>query len=149
MVDPGPSGRPPPTSRTGRPRDARGGRCCGQAVEEPGPGRRGRRARGNWEHCPFVTGFLLAAGALLAYWFGGLILQAGSVLILIVVSLFIAFGLNPVGRWLVNHGIRRSWAVLVVALGVVAALALFVVAIAPVVADQISALTDNAPGWFD
>ncbi|MCW2849887.1 MAG: hypothetical protein JWR90_3861, partial [Marmoricola sp.] len=39
--------------------------------------------------------------------------------------------------------------VLIVALGVVAALALFVVAIAPVVADQIKALTDNAPGWFD
>lgn len=98
---------------------------------------------------PFVTGFLLGAGALLAYWFGHLILQASSVLILIVVSLFIAFGLNPVVRWLVNNGVRRSWAVIVVALGVVAAIGLFVVAIAPVVADQISALTANAPGWFD
>ena len=106
------------------------------------------RPRGTWGRPPFVSGFLLAAGALLAYWFGGLILQAGSVIILIVVSLFIAFGLNPVVRWLVNHGIRRSYAVLIVALAFIAALALFVLAIAPVVADQISALTDNAPAWF-
>ena len=38
---------------------------------------------------------------------------------------------------------------LLVALGFVAALALFVLAIAPVVADQVSTLTKNAPGYFD
>jgi len=108
-----------------------------------------RRPRGTWGRSPFLTGFLLGGGALLAYWFGGLILQAGSVIILIVVSLFIAFGLNPVVRWLINRSIRRSYSVLIVALGFVAALALFVLAIAPVVADQVAALTDNAPGWFD
>jgi predicted PurR-regulated permease PerM len=108
-----------------------------------------RRPRGPWGRSPFTTGFMLAAGALLAYWFGGLILRASSVLILIVVALFIAFGLNPVVRWLTNRGIRRSYAVLMVALGVLGALALFILAIAPVVADQVNALTDNAPGWFD
>jgi len=108
-----------------------------------------RPARGPWNHNPFVTGFLLAAGALLAYWFGGLILRASSVLILIVVSLFIAFGLQPVIRWLMRRGIRHSVAVFLVALGFVAALALFVLAIAPVVADQVSTLTKNAPGYFD
>ncbi len=111
--------------------------------------RRPRPHRNTWTHPPFLSGFLLAAGALLAYWLGGLILQAGSVIILIVVALFIAFGLNPVVRWLVNRGIRRSVAVLLVALGFLAALALFILAIAPVVADQIAALTDNAPAWFD
>ena len=54
-----------------------------------------RPARSVEPRHPFVTGFLLAAGALLAWWFGGLILQASSVLILVVVSLFIAFGLTP------------------------------------------------------
>jgi predicted PurR-regulated permease PerM len=108
-----------------------------------------RPPRGPWAHSPFVTGFMLALGGLLAYWLGGLILRASSILILIVVSLFIAFGLNPVVRWLLNRGIRRSYAVLIVALAFVAALALFVLAIAPVVADQIRALTDNAPNWFD
>lgn len=107
------------------------------------------RARGLLGHSPFVTGFMFGAGALLAYWIGSLILQSGSVLTLIVVSLFIAFGLNPVVRWLVGRGVRRPYAVLVVALGFIAALALFVLAIAPVIADQVAALTSNAPGWFD
>jgi predicted PurR-regulated permease PerM len=52
-------------------------------------------------------------------------------------------------QWLMRRGIRRSYSVLLVALGVVAALALFILAIAPVVADQVAALTQNAPGWFD
>ncbi len=113
-------------------------------IAEPGPPAHGTRIR-----APFRTGFLLAAGALLAWWLGGLILQAGSVIILIVVSLFVAFGLNPVVVWLYHRGVRRSVAVLVVALAFLAALALFVLAIAPVVADQIGALSRNAPGWFD
>jgi predicted PurR-regulated permease PerM len=104
---------------------------------------------GTWSRGPFVTGFMLAAGALLAWWFGGLILQASSVLILVVVALFIAFGLSPVVQWLMRHGVRHSYAVLLVALAFVAALALFVLAIAPVVADQLSTLTKNAPGYFD
>ena len=105
--------------------------------------------RGPWSHNPFMTGFLLAAGGLTAYWLGGLILQASSVLILVVVSLFLAFGLSPVVEWLVRREVRHSVAVLIVAMGFVAALALFVLAIAPVVADQISTLTANAPGYFD
>jgi predicted PurR-regulated permease PerM len=116
-------------------------------AEAPPPA--ARVPRGTWTHSPFVTGFLLAAGALLAWWFGGLILRAGSVLILIVVSLFIAFGLNPVVEWLMRRDIRRSWSVTIVALGLLVAIALFVLAIAPVVADQVAAITQNAPGWFD
>jgi predicted PurR-regulated permease PerM len=105
--------------------------------------------RGPWNRSPFATGFLLAAGALAAWWFGGLILQASSILILVVVALFIAFGLNPVVQWLIRHNIRHSVAVLLVALAFIAALALFLLAIAPVVADQLSTLTKNAPGYFD
>ena len=98
---------------------------------------------------PFRTGFLFSAGALLAYWFGGLILQAGSVIILIVLALFIAFGLNPVVMRLHRHGVRRGLAVTLVALGFVAALGLFTLAVVPLIVDQAAALTDNAPGWFD
>ena len=92
---------------------------------------------------------MLAAGALLAWWLGGLILRASSVIVLIIVSLFIAFGLSPVVEWLRHRGVRRRYAVLLVALGFLAALALFVLAIAPVVADQVAALTKNAPEYFD
>ncbi len=107
------------------------------------------KGRALWDRSPFVTGFLLATGALLAWWLGGLILRAGSVLVLIVVALFIAFGLNPVVLWLTRRGMKRHWAVTTVVLAVLAALALFVVAIAPVIADQVAALGKNAPTWFD
>ncbi len=127
---------PPPTGTTTTPE-------ASDPVEPVEPHRR------TWVHPPFLTGFLLAAGALLAYWLGHLILRAGPVLVLIAVSLFIAFGLNPVVNWLVARDMRRSVAVLVVALAFVAALGLFVLAIAPIVANQISTLAGNAPGWFE
>ena len=123
-----------------------------RGATSPGAGTRSAATaprRGPWNHNPFMTGFLLAAGGLTAYWLGGLILQASSVLILVVVSLFLAFGLSPVVDWLVRREVKHSVAVLMVALAFVAALALFVLAIAPVVADQISTLTSNAPGYFD
>ncbi len=141
--DPGPgsTGTVVRTTAAARHRSTAGGGSLPPPVDRP--------RRGTWSHNPFVTGFLLAAGALLAWWFGGLIQQASSVLILVMVSLFLAFGLNPVVQWLIRRGIRHSVAVLLVALGFIAALALFILAIAPVVADQIATLTENAPGYFD
>ncbi len=138
----------PADPESGNPPGSKAGaatRPASSAVASPAGG----RTRGPWSHNPFVTGFLLAAGALLAYWLGTVILRASSVIVLIIVSLFIAFGLNPVVRWLVDRGIRRSLAVLLVAIGFLLALGLFALAIAPVIADQVAAITDNAPAWFD
>ena len=98
---------------------------------------------------PFVLGFFLAAGALLAWWLGDLLQSIGSILILIVVAGFLAAGLNPAVEWLGRRGLGRSWAVLVVILGVLLAVVLFVVALVPVISDQVSLLIKNAPGWFD
>lgn len=96
---------------------------------------------------PFTLGFFAAVGALLAWWLGGLLLSIGSVLILILVSMFLAAGLNPAVEWLGRRGLRRSLAVLVVLIAVLAAVVLFVVALVPVIADQVSLLIDNAPTW--
>lgn len=98
---------------------------------------------------PFVMGFFGAVGALVAFWLGGLVLQAGSVLILIVVALFLAVGLNPPVEFLMHRGLRRSWAVLAVILVAMGLLALFVLAIVPVISDQVAALSANAPDWLD
>ncbi len=70
-------------------------------------------------------------------------------LVLIVVSLFLAAGLNPVVVWLEGRGMRRGFALLVVICAVVGVLALFVVAIIPVIADQVAAITSNAPTWLE
>ena len=148
-----------PGSGKGRPADQRRRRARGPDApttvrRPPQPGAPGRggpaRSTGPWSHNPFMTGFLLAAGALLAYWLGGLILQASSVLILVVVSLFLAFGLNPVVEWLI--GPRRQALVRRAASSPSASSPRWrcsSLAIAPVVADQVSTLTKNAPGYFD
>lgn len=108
---------------------------------------------GRWppltSHSPFVWGFFAAAGALSAWWLGGLVLRISSVLVLVVIAMFLAVGLNPLVEWLVGRGVRRAWAVLLVIFAVLVGITLFVVAIAPTVSDQITALSHNAPEWFD
>lgn len=98
---------------------------------------------------PFRIGFFLAVGALLAFWLGSLLMSIGSILMLILVAAFLAAGLNPLVEWLGRHGLARSWAVLVVISAVLLAIALFVVALVPVISDQVSAIAENAPGWFE
>ena len=70
-------------------------------------------------------------------------------LILIVVALFLAAGLNPVVEAIVRRGVRRSYAVLLVIVWVVIGIALFVMAIGPVISDQVASLSDSAPTWLD
>lgn len=98
---------------------------------------------------PFRVGFMLAIGAYLAWWLGDVILSVGSTLILILVAAFLAAGLNPLVEWLGRRGLSRSWAVLVVTSGVVLAVALFLVALVPVIGDQVASIVKNAPGWLD
>jgi predicted PurR-regulated permease PerM len=96
---------------------------------------------------PFGIGFFAATGALAAWWLGGLLLSIGSVLVLVVVALFLAVGLNPAVEWLGRRGLRRPLAVLTVVMVFLAAVALFLVALVPVIADQVSLIVDNAPTW--
>lgn len=98
---------------------------------------------------PFYLGFFGGLGALTAWWLGTTLLAIGSTLLLIVVSLFLAAGLHPAVLFLERRGLRRGLAVLAVISAFLVGVALFVVAIVPVIADQVRALTDNAPGWFD
>jgi predicted PurR-regulated permease PerM len=99
-------------------------------------------------HSPFYIGFFGGLGALLAYFLGTQLLAISSVLILVVVAMFLAAGLNPVVDFFVRRGLRRSYAVLAVIVMVVIALTLFVLAIVPVISDQVAAITENAPEWF-
>ena len=55
-------------------------------------------------HSPFYIGFFGGLGFVLAGWLFGQIERIGSVLILIVVSLFIAAGLNPSVEWFQRRG---------------------------------------------
>ena len=98
---------------------------------------------------PFYVGFVGGLGALLAYFLFTAIVGISSVLLLVVVSMFLAAGLNPAVELLERRGLRRGVAVLCVTTAVLAALALFLVAILPVITDQVAAITAQAPEWFD
>ncbi len=100
-------------------------------------------------HSPFYVGFFGAAGALLAIWLGQQIISISSVLILIVVAMFLAVGLNPMVEFFMRRGLKRSWSLLVVIAIVLTTVGLFILAIVPVISDQVSALVDRAPDWFD
>ena len=98
---------------------------------------------------PFYVGFVGGLGLLLAYWLFQALIGIGSVLLLVVVSFFLAAGLNPSVEFLERRGIRRAFACGLVIVAAIGMLALFIVAIVPVIADQIRLLTDNAPMWLD
>ncbi|MFC5728308.1 MULTISPECIES: AI-2E family transporter [Nocardioides] len=98
---------------------------------------------------PFFFGFVAALGALIAYWLFQALLGISSVLMLVLVAFFLAAGLNPSVEFLERRGLRRSLAVTVVIIAALGTVALFVVAIVPVITDQIAAITSNAPMWLD
>ena len=56
-------------------------------------------------HSPFYIGFFGGLGALLAFWLGSQLLAISSVLILVVVAMFLAVGLNPVVEFFVRRGL--------------------------------------------
>lgn len=117
-------------------------------VEAP-PARYGEPGEPFDRRSPFYFGFVAALGALIAYWLFQALLSIGSVLLLVVVSFFLAAGLNPSVEILERRGLRRSLAVTVVIVIAISTVGLFVVAIVPVITDQITAITNSAPGWLD
>ena len=113
-------------------------------ADDPGPLATGGRTRRG----PVLLGFLYTVGGLLAFWLGEQLLRVSSVIILVVVALFIAVGLDPAVRWLQRRGLSRSLALLAVIAAVLLALALFFVALVPVISDQVATIVDNAPAWL-
>lgn len=98
---------------------------------------------------PFVFGFFAALGVLVAWGLWNALGQAKSVIILLVVSMFIAVGLNPLVEWFMRRGLKRGLAVAVVFLLMILAVAGVGFAIVPVVTEQINNLIRNAPDWLD
>ena len=98
---------------------------------------------------PFYIGFLGGLGAALAFFLGTQVLRIGPSLLLIVVALFLAAGLNPVVQWFEHRGMRRGFAVLTVILLVLALVTGFFFTLVPVITEQVQRITANAPAWLD
>jgi predicted PurR-regulated permease PerM len=97
----------------------------------------------------FMLGFLGALGVLLALAIVHAIAQARSVIILIVVALFLAVGLNPVVESLTRRGMRRSIAIAIVFVVVIGAFVGFGFAVVPPVIEQTNAFVKELPNYLD
>jgi predicted PurR-regulated permease PerM len=100
-------------------------------------------------HSAFYVGFFGGLGVLVAIVLGLAIRHVQGTLILVLVSMVLAVGLNPLVEWFMHRGMGRPWAVFVVALCVLGFVTVFVVTLVPVLRDQITTLIDNVPGWLD
>lgn len=97
---------------------------------------------------PFQIGFLLTIGGLVAFGLVGIVVALQSVLILGVLSLFLALGLNPLVEGLHRSGAPRGLAVAIVALALVILVALGAWAVLPLLTDQVNILIQNTPGYL-
>ncbi|MBV1853652.1 AI-2E family transporter [Catellatospora tritici] len=72
-----------------------------------------------------------------------------GILILVLVSLFVAVSLDPAVRWLVRHHLRRPYAVTIILLAVLSLIGLLFAGIGPPLAHQAGQLTSDLPGYID
>jgi predicted PurR-regulated permease PerM len=100
-------------------------------------------------HSPFYIGFFGAVGVLVALALKSVLAAASSVILLVVVSLFLAVGLDPAVQFMTRKGLRRGVAVSVVFATLLVTLTLFVVALVPVISDQVSAIVAATPEFVE
>jgi predicted PurR-regulated permease PerM len=119
----------------------------GKAQDEAGPGSYGLPgkplARG-----PFLFGLVGGLGVLTAIALAQMIVASLSTIILIVVAMFLAVGLNPAVEALHRRGLARRGAISIVFAGVIVAFALFGLAIVPPVSKQLTEFIDAVPGYL-
>ena len=88
----------------------------------------GRLGRPFDRRSPFFIGLTGALGVAVAFLIVRTIVDAGEILSLVLLALFIAVGLDPAVVWLEKRGLRRWLAVLVVILVLLAMVAAFAAA---------------------
>lgn len=98
---------------------------------------------------PFYVGFVGAIGVLVAWGLVNLLGAMSSVLTLVVISLFLALGLDPVVAWMQGRGVPRGAAIALVFLGLLAVFAAFMSSVIPPVVDQASEIAANAPQYVE
>jgi len=94
---------------------------------------------------PFYFGFMVTTGALLAFTVLQALASASAVFILIVISLFLAAGLNPAVLFFQNRGLNRGASVGAVMGLVLILVGVFIAIAVPPLIDQGNQLIDNAP----
>jgi len=91
----------------------------------------------------------VTASVLLVVGLARIVLAVGDVLVLVLVSIILAFGFQPAVAWFVRRGLSRGWAVtvgLVLGFAVVGA---FMALVLPDVIRQLAGLAETAPEYLD
>ncbi|WP_169951456.1 AI-2E family transporter [Microbispora sp. H11081] len=138
---PEPSGSPETPDRPG---DGAGQRSDDHDTPPDRPfGLPGRPLRGNW----FIYGLTGALGVLTAWLLVQAIASAGSAIVLIVVSLFLAIGLNPAVEALQRHNLSRRLAIGIVFGSVIAFFVIFGLAVVPPLTEQTTGFVQQLPDY--
>lgn len=97
----------------------------------------------------FRLGLFGGLGVLVAVAIGGGISALATIITYVGAALFLALGIDPAVTWLEKHKFPRPAAILVVLVGILAVFAGLVLAIIPVIADQVGNLIQQAPDLID
>ncbi|HEX6754809.1 MAG TPA: AI-2E family transporter [Mycobacteriales bacterium] len=108
----------------------------------------GRPGRPMSRRSPFRIGFAGAVGAGMAYLLYQAVVSARTVLVLVLVSAFLAIGLNPTVSRLERMGMRRGGAVTIVFLGVLVFFGAVGYAVVPPVVQQVANFVQAVPGYL-
>jgi predicted PurR-regulated permease PerM len=107
----------------------------------------GRLGRPFDRRSPFFIGLTGALGVAVAFLIVRTVVDAGEILSLVLLSLFIAVGLDPAVVWLEKRGLRRWMAVLVVILVLLAMVAAFAAAAIGPISKEIQVLSNRIPTY--
>lgn len=97
---------------------------------------------------PFVIGFFLTLGGLVAFALGAAVSSLVTIWIYIAFAMFAALSLDPLVRRLENRGMRRGWAITVVYVVLVLVLVAIIWLIVPTVISQIAQFIRDIPGMI-
>jgi predicted PurR-regulated permease PerM len=116
-----------------------------EAPEDPDPVR-DRDSMPGWVPRAILLFFLAAAGFYVGRW---LFAELSSLLMMLLISLFLSFAIEPAVNWLAAKGWRRGSATWLVFLGLMAVTAVFVGAIGTVLVGQLTNFLDSAPEYLE
>jgi predicted PurR-regulated permease PerM len=97
----------------------------------------------------FRLGLFGGLGVLVAVAIGGGFTILGPIITYVGAALFLALGIDPAVSWLERRNLPRWLAILIVLVGILAVFAGLVLAIVPVIADQVGNLISQAPDIVD
>jgi predicted PurR-regulated permease PerM len=98
---------------------------------------------------PFLFGLVGGLGVLTAIAIGQMVVNSLSTIILVVVAMFLAVGLNPAVETLQRKGLARRGAISTVFAGVIVAFALFGLAVVPPVSQELTDFVAAVPGYLN